>query len=33
MDVHGVNANDELQRSNMKQLYDLVKGADKILNY
>jgi hypothetical protein len=33
MDVHGVNANEALQRSNMQQLYDLVQSADKIINY
>ena len=33
MDIHGVNENDGLKRSNMSTLYSLVKDADKILNY
>jgi len=33
MDIHGVNENEYLKRSNMKTLYSLVKTADKILNY
>ena len=33
MDIHGVNGDDSLKRSNLNNLYSLVKNADKILNY
>ena len=33
MDLHGVGESDFLQRANMAKLYELVKKADKILNY
>ena len=33
MNIHGVNEDDCLKRSNMNTLYSLVKNADKILNY
>jgi hypothetical protein len=33
MDIHGVNEDGRLKRSNMNTLYSLVKNADKILNY
>lgn len=33
MDIHGVNADERVSRSNMKTLYALLKKADKVLNY
>lgn len=33
MDIHGVNEDERLKRSNMKTLYSLIKQADKIINY
>ena len=33
MDIHGVNENNGLKRSNMSTLYSLVKNADKLLSY
>ena len=33
MDIHGVNEDDFLKRSNMNTLYSFVKNADKILHY
>lgn len=33
MDIHGVNEDDYLKRSNMKSLYALMQQADKIISY
>lgn len=33
MDVHGVNEDEYLKKSSMKELYDLVAAADKIISY
>lgn len=33
MDIHGVNEDEYLKRSNMKSLYALVSKADKIISY
>ena len=33
MDIHGVNEDDRLKRSNMKELHALLLKADKVLNY
>lgn len=33
MDIHGVNEDEHLKRSNMKTLYELMQKADKIISY
>ncbi|PKN07532.1 MAG: hypothetical protein CVU73_12310 [Deltaproteobacteria bacterium HGW-Deltaproteobacteria-8] len=33
MDLHGVGESDVIRRANMVKLHELVKNADKILNY
>ena len=33
MDIHGVDEVEYVKRSNMKELYALVQGADKIVSY
>lgn len=33
MDIHGVNADAFVKRSNMKELHALVTAADKIVSY
>jgi hypothetical protein len=33
MDIHGVNEDEYLKRSNMQTLYELMQKADKIISY
>lgn len=33
MDIHGVNEDEYLKRSNMKSLAELMRKADKIISY
>lgn len=33
MSIHGVDESEHVKLSNMKALYELVKKADRILNY
>lgn len=33
MDIHGVNEDEYVKRSGMKELYALVQKADKIITY
>ena len=33
MDLHGVEESDIIRRENMAKLHELVKKADRILNY
>ncbi len=33
MDIHGMNADEYVKRSNMKELHSMVAAADKIISY
>lgn len=33
MDIHGVDTDEYVKKSNMKELYGLIQGADKIISY